>query len=231
MNGLLGGFLTGWADERDNADAKARQAKLDAQLEAISGAGAYQNGASYAQPASDAGVRPRGNPGQAAGLIGLVDRSEGGGDYSTLFGHSQRAGGRFAGMDVSKMTLGELYAFTDPNGEYGQWVKSTNPQGVVATPLGRYQIVGSTLRRTAGALGLPDDTVFSPGVQDRMFGHLANARLSKSDNMNTKIAELRSEWHGFKGIPDAELAHAIEAYEAKNDAPLVVATIGARRPI
>ena len=53
-------------------------------------------------------------------LFDLIDKHEGAGNYSTLFGHSQREGGHFAGIDPSSMTMAELDTFEK---EYGPWVK------------------------------------------------------------------------------------------------------------
>ncbi len=148
----------------------------------------------------------------ADGLKSLVDRTEGGGRYDTLFGHSQR-GGRFSGIDVSRMTLDQLSDFSNPQGEYGQWVKQqlakSGQNARVATPMGRYQIVGTTLRNTARQMGLSGDTVFSRDVQDRMFDHLAGSRLRGSSSMAGKMEGLRNEWEGFRGVSDAVLSRAI----------------------
>lgn len=166
-----------------------------------------------------------GGGGSAAGgsFAELLRRTEGAGDYDTLFGHSQRSGGRFAGVRPSQMTLDQLYSFTDPKGEYGQFVASRN-NGVVGTPLGAGQIVGSTLRRTAQQLGLPGDTVFSPEVQNRMIDHLAANRLRSAKTPEARRAALRAEWHGFKSVSDAELDAAISHYQQRGTA------MGARPP-
>lgn len=218
MSGFAAGLLGGVSDAYDDKLKKERQAKQDRQFEMMMGGGkdpapTHVSGPEIQPNGAPMGIRPRGNPGAAGDLMGYVDATEGGGDYSTLFGHSQRDGGRFAGTDVTKMTIGQLYEFTDPNGAYGQWVKEANPKKEVATPLGRYQIVGSTLRDTAKTLGLSDDTVFSPSVQDQMFNHLANRRLASATDIGGKVAALRNEWRGFRNVPDDEIAAAIVKYE------------------
>lgn len=152
---------------------------------------------------------PAGAPAEEGTLISLIDRTEGGGAYDTLYGYSQQGDGPFAGVDVSQMTIGELKEFSNPSGEYGQWVASRN-NGTVATPMGRYQIVGRTLRATADAMGLPDDTVFDAATQDAMAQFLINQALSRSDTLEGKMAALRNEWHGFRSVPDATLAAAIQ---------------------
>jgi hypothetical protein len=145
------------------------------------------------------------------GLLGLLRQHEGAGNPSTLFGHSQRSGGPFAGVDVSKMTIGQLRDFSRPDGDYGQWVKGQ--VGRVATPMGFGQIVGTTMRNTADALGLPDETVFDEATQSRMVNHLASQRLRSATTPEGKRAAMRSEWEGFKNVSDAELDRAIADFE------------------
>lgn len=172
---------------------------------------AWKGTKSSKDSATDAAY-PVSHTGPMAAFLPLLDKHEGGGRYDTLFGHSQREGGRFAGVDVSNMTLGQLRQFTNVNGEYGQWVKGQ--VGRVATPMGRHQIVGTTLFNSAKALGLTDDTVFSPQVQDQIAAHLARQRLAASSSMSGKIAGLRAEWEGFKHVDDSALAAAIQQFEA-----------------
>ncbi|MFG6524498.1 hypothetical protein [Sulfitobacter sp. M23508] len=156
-------------------------------------------------------------------IAGLLRKHEGAGDPSTLFGHSQR-GGRFDGVDVSKMTLAELREFSRPDGEYGQWVKGK--VGRVATPMGFGQIVGTTMRNTAKAMGLPDDTVFDVNTQTAMVNHLAKQRLINAKSPAAKRAAMRAEWEGFKHVPDSQLDAAIANFE-KNGYGLQPRALGA----
>ena len=149
-------------------------------------------------------------------LFGLLDRYEGGGRYDTLVGHSQRAGGRFAGTDITRMTLGQLRQFSDPSGEYGQWVRNELARGGqmarVATPMGRGQIVGTTMRNVQAALGLSDDTLFNEATQLQMIDYLARQRLRGANTAAGRRAALRAEWEGFNNVSDRELDAAIEGY-------------------
>lgn len=149
------------------------------------------------------------NPG-AVSLVSLIDKTEGGADYNTLYGFSNREGGPFAGVNVSDMTIGEAIAFA--NGEYGAW--SQGQLGYKATPMGRYQIVGSTLEAAANAIGLDPNMKFSPQVQDAIFAYLASERLRKATTQEEKRAGLRAEWAGFKNVSDEELDAAIAAFES-----------------
>jgi hypothetical protein len=93
---------------------------------------------------------------------------ESGGDYNALFGFSNRDGGKFSNVKLSDMTIDQALAFADPSGPYGQWVKGQ--VGRVATPMGAYQIVGTTLRAAKEALGLTGNERMTPELQDRLGG-------------------------------------------------------------
>lgn len=155
----------------------------------------------------------RGMPGPKGSILSLIDATEGAGDYSTLFGHSQRKGGPFSNVDVSKMTIGELKRFAAPTGAYGQWVKNelarNGQKARVATPMGRYQFVGTTLASVARQMGLPDDTVFDKRTQDAMFMFHARNTVRNTSSPEGKVAALRGQWEGLKSIPSNKLLEAI----------------------
>lgn len=144
-------------------------------------------------------------------MLRILDRTEGGGNYDTLFGHSQREGGVFAGTKITEMTLGELRQFANVSGAYGQWVKGQI--GRVATPMGRYQFVGTTLFSLADKLGIPDTAVFTPALQDAIFVYHARSTLSRKSTVAAKRSAMRAEWEGFKYVSDAELDAAIASFE------------------
>lgn len=224
----IGGFAQGLSNGLESGQArKDRAAMMERMTQANydPNAGMSSQSDSYgpaggpapAQPGPYALTGPAGSPasateGPSAGLFGLIDRHEGGGNYDTLFGFSQRSDGRFAGTDVSSMTIGQALDFASPRGEYGQWVRGQ--VGRVATPMGRHQIVGTTLRNAAIDMGLPMDTPFSAQTQDDIANHLARQRLARADTMDGKIAGLRSEWEGFRNVSDDKLAAAIRQFEA-----------------
>lgn len=93
---------------------------------------------------------------------------ESGADWNALFAYQNRKGGKFSHVKPTEMTVDEWLAFQDPSGPYGQWVARNrpDPQNGVATPMGAYQIVGSTLRAAKKALGLKGDEVMTPEMQD-----------------------------------------------------------------
>ena len=140
----------------------------------------------------------------------LIDTHEGGGDYDTLFGFSNREGKAFEGVKITNMTIGELKNFA--NGEYGAWSKKQ--LGYKATPMGRYQFVGSTLASVAKQMGLPDDTKFTPEVQDAMFDYWVGKTLERGDSVDEKVALLRGQWEGFKNVRTSTLADLVMKYGA-----------------
>lgn len=91
---------------------------------------------------------------------------ESGGDYNALFGYSNREGKQFSNTRLTDMTVDDAIRFSDPSGNYGQWVK--NQIGRVATPMGAYQIVGTTLRAAKDGLGLKGNERMSPALQDAL---------------------------------------------------------------
>jgi hypothetical protein len=91
---------------------------------------------------------------------------ESGGDYNALFGYANRPGGQFGGVNLTDMTVDQALAFSDPSGPYGQWVKGQ--VGRVATPMGAYQIVGTTLRGAKEGLGLTGSERMTPELQDQL---------------------------------------------------------------
>lgn len=151
---------------------------------------------------------------QRGGRQGLVDKYEGAGRYDTLFGHSQRSGGAFAGTDVSTMSIGQLDQFAN---QYGPWVREElarqgqDPR--IATPMGKFQIVNSTLQSAAKEMGLSRDTVFTPQVQIAVASHIADKALAGPKTMAGKMDAIRGQWEGFKKASDQELSAAITAYE------------------
>lgn len=222
LAGFAEGFADGWKTQKARKREDEANARTDRYLDlmernpgAFSGTGWGLGGPAGGPAPAQGGTGTPGGGTVSGGdgtLFGLIDKTEGGANYDTLYGHSQN-GGRFNGVKVSEMTLGDLYDFSNPSGEYGQWVKANNPKGVVATPMGRHQIVGTTLRATATAMGLSPDTKFTPQIQDSMANYLARNRLAGLSGMPAKRAALRSEWDGFKHVSDAALDAAILNFE------------------
>jgi len=107
---------------------------------------------------------------------------ESGGDYNALFGYQNRPGGRFEGVQVSEMSIADILDFTNPSGEYGQYVKRTrpDPEKGVATPVGAYQVVGTTLRDAVKALGIDPSQKFDKATQDRIGKYIFETQGAKA---------------------------------------------------
>lgn len=156
-----------------------------------------------------------GYSGPAPSFSAAIDATESGGasdQYDTLFGHRNRQNG----VRVSQMTLGEAKEFSDTSGEYGQSVNAEI--GRVATPMGKYQIVGTTLRGIQRELDLPDTVQFNPNVQELMGTYLGQKRVQNGGSAASMRDGLRAEWEGFKHKSDAELDVIIS--ELRNTPPV-----------
>lgn len=141
-------------------------------------------------------------------LLQLIDQQEGAGNYDTLFGHAQRPGGAFAGLRPSTMSIREVMELQNPEGPYANYVKGH--VGRIATPVGRYQVVGTTLRDAVRELGLDPAEEFDSDTQDQIAGFLAQRRLAAAGPDPTKRrAGLRAEWEGLKNVPDDALDAAL----------------------
>ena len=112
---------------------------------------------------------------------------ESGGDYDALFGFQNRPGGKFQDVKLTDMTVDQALQFAAPSGEYGQTVKGQI--GRVATPMGAYQIVGTTLKAAKDGLGLTGNEVMTPELQDALGGWILA-------NQGT------GAWEGYKGPRD-----------------------------
>lgn len=111
------------------------------------------------------------------------------------------------GQKVSEMSLSEIYDMTAPGSQYARDSKRLNREGRMATPVGKYQIVGRTLRRVAKEMNLPEDTVFTPAVQDAMAAHLLRERTFKNGKVvpfSKWKTSIVSEWDGFKNLSVSE---------------------------
>lgn len=91
---------------------------------------------------------------------------ESGGDYNALLGFQNRPGGRYENVKLTDMTVDQALDFANPSGDYGQWAKGE--VGRVATPMGAYQVVGSTLADAKRGLGLTGNEVMTPALQDEI---------------------------------------------------------------
>lgn len=143
-------------------------------------------GAVLAEPTASGYIPPVG-PGAPAGWAEIrngIFAGESGGDYNALFGFQNRKGGKFSNVKLTRMTVDQAIAFSDPNGAYGQWVKGQ--VGRVATPMGAYQIVGTTLRAAKKALGLRGNELMTPDLQEELAHWIYRAQGTGA-------------WEGYRG--------------------------------
>ncbi len=190
-------------------------------------------GASYSVPAGGGGGTPlnpvagttaasggpAGGPTPGAsmptgGLFGLLGRVENGGGEDaarTLFGHAQREGGPFAGVDITQMTAREVAEFQNPRGAYAAYVRGR--VGRTATPVGIPQVVGTTLRGLLADGTIDPNARFDAATQARVVGALADRRLrAAGDDPAARRRQMRAEWEGFRHVSDADLDAAIAAH-------------------
>ena len=110
---------------------------------------------------------------------------ESGGDYDALFNFQNKDDGLFSDVKITEMSINEALEFADPQGEYGKYVALQN-NGEVSTPMGAYQIVGSTLRDAKNALNLSGDEKLTPAMQDKIAKWILKTQGTKA-------------WAGYKG--------------------------------
>lgn len=104
------------------------------------------------------------------------------------------------GVQPSTMTVDEILALQNSD-EYREFSKGI--VGRTATPVGKYQIVGTTLAALKRRMGLTGNEVFTPRLQDQMFRELLRGRgyedfrAGKID-INTLMDRLMKEWEGLE---------------------------------
>lgn len=146
-----------------------------------------------------------GDPGNWEDVKRGIFHGESGGDYDALYGYSNREGGQFAGVKVTDMTVDEALAFADPSGPYAGAVKAQ--VGRVATPMGAYQVVGTTLAAAKKGLGLTGNERMTPELQDKIGRWIY-------ENQGTDA------WEGYQGPRRADLARSARADMTRAGVPL-----------
>jgi len=101
---------------------------------------------------------------------------------------------------ASTSTLAEVLEFTDVNGDYAEWSKTQTDAGLVHTPVGKYQFLGTTLkdivdRADLEAMGITEDTIFTAEVQDKLFNWYANDTVKLAGD-GASINEIREKFRG-----------------------------------
>ena len=117
-----------------------------------------------------------------------IFRGESGGDYDALFNYMNRSGGMFDDVKITDMTVDGALDFatlSGPGSNYASYVGIQNG-GVKATPMGAYQVVGTTLRDAKRGLGLRGDELMTRDLQDRIGRYIYDTQGTGA-------------WAGYKG--------------------------------
>lgn len=130
--------------------------------------------------------------------------------YSTIYGNSEKKDTPFKGVDVTKMTTGQVLDFVKLNGPFHKYNKSKYNQNTTA--IGKYQFVGATLRdlKKRGVfkkLGIDENTLFDEDTQDKLSAYQAIHRIKdrSKGTFSSARKEMRNEWEGFKKVDDSKL--------------------------
>lgn len=93
-------------------------------------------------------------------ILDLIAEHESNGNYNAVIGDAR------ATADLSAMTITQIYALMDQR----------LAAGMPSTAIGRYQIIRRTMRALLAPLGINNDTLFTPEVQDAMAWRLLIGR-------------------------------------------------------
>ncbi|MDZ7874367.1 MAG: hypothetical protein U5N27_15280 [Rhizobium sp.] len=132
-----------------------------------------------------------GNHSNMLDLIGAAEGTDKGRGYNETLGYGAFTGGA---VNLTGMTLNEVLALQQrmlahPGNSYN------------SSAVGRYQIVGKTLRSLMDEMSLSGDRLFDEDTQDE----LARALLRRRGN---DPAALRNEWEGLRRVDDGTISNA-----------------------
>lgn len=121
------------------------------------------------------------------------------------------------------MTLGEVK-------ELQRRMLAHPANGWNSSAVGKYQIVGTTLRGLQKEMNLPDSTVFSPEIQDQMGMRLLERRgLTKFQNGTMSAAQFQnniaSEWASFARADTGRSAYGQHTGTSSAQAAAVIAGV------
>ena len=141
-------------------------------------------------------------------------------NYDTIFDNAEKRKSPFKGTKVSNKTIKEVLNFVELDGEFHKYNKQ---KGFNTTAVGKYQIVGNTLRDldrrgVLKSLGITDNTKFDGPTQDKIAAHLAVNRIkNRATGGDGTLAsrknareEMRKEWEGFKKLSNRKLDKIID---------------------
>jgi muramidase (phage lysozyme) len=133
-------------------------------------------------------------------------------DYNTIFSDAQKNNTPFKNTDVTKMSVGQVLDFVKQDGAFHKYNQTQHNKDTTA--VGKYQIVGATLRDLEDRgiledLGISKDTKFNAATQDAIAAELAKRRVVGKTDDEARI-ELRNEWEGFNKLNTKQLDSVIE---------------------
>ena len=175
--------------------------------------------------------------------ISLAEGTSDAGGYDRLLGYQE---GNF-NVKPTEMTVQEIIDFQDPNGDYAEYSRAINKKlgkvnkdgtGVISTPVGKYQIVGSTMKGLIRAGVLDPNEKFDVNAQERAANHLITKDLfivdpdtgKKTYNIglkDVKTGNITSDQfeealiNQFEGLGDKNLNDLIKKAD-EGDAPGVI---------
>jgi len=128
-------------------------------------------------------------------------------NYKTLFDNAEEKKTPFKDVDITTMPMKDIFSLVELNGKFHKFNLS---KGEDTTAIGKYQMVGNTLRdlknrNVLKELDIDDDTLFNENTQDKIAVHLAERRVRQKFSMTEARKEMRNEWEGFKKLSDKEL--------------------------
>jgi hypothetical protein len=138
------------------------------------------------------------------------------GGYDALLGQAQDNDTPFRDTKITEMTMDQVLEFASPGGDYANYsLTATVPgqqayeNGDPATPLGKFQFVGSTLRdiQNRGGfeqLGINGSTLFDEETQNKLFSwYVKDTMKASGGDKVTYRDKMRKRFEGFKKT-DAE---------------------------
>jgi tape measure domain-containing protein len=141
------------------------------------------------------------------GILDLIARGESGGDYNRSLDNGRWTGGEknLTGMTLNQIQALQAQMLSNPENraKYGD--------GLGSSALGRYQIVGKTLKGLMASMNLSGDELFDEKMQDQMAARLVAGRGASTTG-------LRKEWTSLVNVSDAEI---MAAYNKSTNGPTV----------
>ncbi len=124
-----------------------------------------------------------------------IGETGGSGSYDVILGNTQNT---FFPEGLTNTSVANVIKVGSARGK-GSMLKTL---GQNSTAMGRFQIVGKTLRGLVTSMGIDTSKKFDKDMQDSMFKELLRQRgfekfLNGDISLNDFVKEMQKEWHGF----------------------------------